>query len=32
LMADVEDWWEGGDFSADRKACLDKLKSLLAGK
>ena len=32
LMADVEDWWEGGDFTADRNACLDKLQSLLAGK
>ena len=32
LMAQVEDWWEGGDFSADRDACLDKLKSLLAGE
>lgn len=32
LMAQVEDWWEAGDFSADRGQCLEKLKSLLAAK
>jgi poly(A) polymerase len=31
LLADVRDWWEAGDFAADRAACLEKLKKLAAG-
>lgn len=25
----VEDWWAAGDFTADRKACLEKLQSVI---
>ncbi|MDA1090621.1 MAG: CCA tRNA nucleotidyltransferase [Proteobacteria bacterium] len=31
-MAKVEDWWEAGDFKADRDACLEQLKLLFAGE
>jgi len=31
LMAEIEDWWEAGNFKANRDACLKKLKSLLDG-
>ena len=27
LLAAVRDWWEAGDFRADRKACLAELKA-----
>jgi poly(A) polymerase len=30
LMAAVRDWWEAGDFSADRAACLARLEVLAA--
>ena len=29
LLAEVEAWWEDGDYQADRDSCLGKLKSLL---
>jgi poly(A) polymerase len=29
LLAQVERWWEDGDYSADRKACLARLKELV---
>ncbi len=29
LLAQVEDWWDDGDYAADRDDCLEKLKSLL---
>jgi poly(A) polymerase len=25
LLAAIEEWWEAGDFRADRKACLARL-------
>ena len=28
LLAEVQSWWEAGDFAADRPACLAHLKSL----
>lgn len=28
LLAELEAWWEAGDFKAKRKACLEKLRSL----
>jgi poly(A) polymerase len=31
LLAELRDWWEEGDFAADRAACLEKLKKLAAG-
>jgi len=31
FLAEVRDWWEEGDFAADRAACLEKLKKLTAG-
>ncbi|NQU60799.1 MAG: CCA tRNA nucleotidyltransferase [Rhodospirillales bacterium] len=31
LLAEVEDWWEEGDYKAGRDACLAKLKALAAG-
>ena len=30
LLAAVRNWWEDGDFTADRAACLDRLRELLA--
>ncbi len=30
LLAAVRDWWEAGDFAADRAACLARLKALAA--
>lgn len=30
LLAAVEDWWIAGDFTADRDACLAKLRALAA--
>jgi poly(A) polymerase len=30
ILAQVEDWWVGGDFSADENACRDRLKTLIA--
>lgn len=32
LLRQVEEWWIGQDFRADRAACLAKLQSLKAGK
>ena len=32
LLGAVESWWQDGDFTADRRACLDKLESLLAAE
>ena len=29
LLAEVEAWWEDGDYKSDRDSCLEKLKSLL---
>jgi poly(A) polymerase len=29
LLAAVRNWWEEGDFTADRAACLDRLQELL---
>jgi poly(A) polymerase len=26
LLAELKDWWEAGDFTADRAACLEKLR------
>jgi poly(A) polymerase len=31
LLAAVEAWWIDGDFSADRTACLEHLRTLVAG-
>jgi len=31
LLDAARDWWEGGDFTADRTACLTHLKELAAG-
>ncbi|MEE8350857.1 MAG: CCA tRNA nucleotidyltransferase [Rhodospirillales bacterium] len=31
LMAALEDWWEEGDYKADREACLKQLKLLIEG-
>jgi poly(A) polymerase len=31
LLAAVQHWWEDGDFTADREACLEKLKELAVG-
>ena len=28
LLAAVQQWWEDGDFAADRAACLDYLKEI----
>ena len=28
LLAAVEEWWEAGDYRADRRACLARLKAL----
>jgi poly(A) polymerase len=28
LLAAVREWWESGDFAADRKACLQRLKEI----
>jgi poly(A) polymerase len=28
LLAAVREWWEAGDFSADRAACLERLKQI----
>ena len=32
LLAQVEDWWEQGDYATDHGQCLDKLKALLDGE
>ena len=32
LLAQVEDWWDDGDYAADCDDCLEKLKSLLDGE
>lgn len=32
LLAQVENWWEDGDYAAGRDECLKKLKSLLGGE
>jgi poly(A) polymerase len=29
LLAAVRGWWESGDFAADRKACLQRLKEII---
>ena len=29
LLAAVQQWWEEGDFTADRAACLKRLKEML---
>ncbi|NQV83407.1 MAG: CCA tRNA nucleotidyltransferase [Rhodospirillales bacterium] len=29
LLAEVEDWWQQGDFTAEREQCLEKLKTLI---
>jgi poly(A) polymerase len=29
ILSAVEDWWIGGDFAADQKACLEKARRLL---
>ena len=31
LLAEVRRWWEDGDFTADREACLAKLKEIATG-
>ena len=31
LLAEVRRWWEAGDFTADRAACLAKLEEIAAG-
>ena len=31
VLAQVEDWWVGGDFAADEGACRDQLQSVIAG-
>jgi len=31
ILAQVEDWWIGGDFSADENACRERLKAVIAG-
>ncbi len=30
LLAELKDWWEAGDFTADRAACLAHLKKIVA--
>jgi len=30
VLAQVEDWWIGGDFSADENACRERLKAVIA--
>jgi len=30
LLKAIEAWWEEGEYRADREACLEKLKSLIA--
>jgi poly(A) polymerase len=30
LLTAVRDWWEAGDFAADRAACLTYLKALVS--
>ncbi|MGC2203728.1 MAG: CCA tRNA nucleotidyltransferase, partial [Stellaceae bacterium] len=32
LLTAVHDWWEAGDFAADRAVCLAKLRSLIAAR
>jgi len=32
LLAEVEAWWEAGDFRADRAACLAELGRRIAGR
>ncbi|MBT3306944.1 MAG: CCA tRNA nucleotidyltransferase [Alphaproteobacteria bacterium] len=32
LLAEVEDWWEQGNFKADRDQCLEKLEALIEAK
>jgi poly(A) polymerase len=31
ILAQVEDWWVVGDFSADERACHERLKTVIAG-
>jgi len=31
ILAQVEDWWVGGDFSADASACRERLQAVIAG-
>jgi poly(A) polymerase len=31
VLALVEDWWIGGDFSADESACRERLAAVIAG-
>ena len=31
LLAELRGWWEAGDFTADRAACLAKLREIAAG-
>jgi poly(A) polymerase len=31
LLAELRGWWEAGDFTADRTACLAKLREIAAG-
>jgi poly(A) polymerase len=31
VLAQVEDWWIGGDFSADESACRERLKVVITG-
>ena len=30
LLAEIRGWWEDGDFTADRAACLTRLKKIAA--
>jgi poly(A) polymerase len=32
LLAAVHDWWEAGDFAADRAACLARLREIAIGR
>jgi poly(A) polymerase len=29
LLAEVREWWEDGDFAADRAACLARLRDVI---
>ena len=31
LLAAVRDWWEAGDFTADRTSCLARLREIAIG-
>jgi poly(A) polymerase len=32
LLAEVEQWWEEGDYRATREDCLSKLKALIGAR